>query len=82
MAAVASRCALCPDEEEEPAGLAPLLAVKPTLLGPLLGPLRDADGELIYVHRVCAVWTPEVRAPVELRAPSHSSSFHLGKRRR
>jgi len=31
-------------------------------LGPLLGPLADAKGggQELYVHRLCALWSPEV----------------------
>ena len=35
-------------------------------LGPMLGPIRDiksGSDEDLYVHRLCALWSPKVRAP-------------------
>lgn len=46
-------CALC--------GQPPAAAVN---LGPLLGPVREARGgttEELWVHRLCALWSSEVR---------------------
>ncbi len=46
-------CALC--------GQPPVAAIN---LGPLLGPIREVRGggtEELYVHRLCAVWSAEVR---------------------
>ncbi len=47
-------CALC--------GQPPVAAVN---LGPLLGPIRevrDRGTQELWVHRLCALWSPEVRA--------------------
>jgi hypothetical protein len=60
MAHTCASCSFCPGELPAGSLPAPLLAL---LRAPLLGPLRDKDGEHIYVHRVCAIWTPEVRVP-------------------
>eukprot|EP00983_Pelagomonas_calceolata_P101313 1158685-Pelagomonas_calceolata.AAC.3 len=41
-------CALCAQDERAPS------------LGPMLGPLSGPGGETCYVHRLCALWSPEV----------------------
>lgn len=63
-------CALC--------GQPPVAAVN---LGPLLGPVREVRGggtEELYVHRLCALWSAEVRWAAERRrcvAPAFSRSL-------
>eukprot|EP00959_Pyramimonas_sp_CCMP1952_P015882 335859-Pyramimonas_sp.AAC.1 len=52
-----TRCAFCPVDPPEEADE----IIASGLLGPLLGPLSDGQGEPFWVHRMCAVWTPEVR---------------------
>jgi hypothetical protein len=63
MAALAStRCAFCPVELPEEAEE----IIASGFLGPLLGPLTDDQGDELWVHRMCAVWTPEVRTRLQL----------------
>lgn len=62
-ALVGGQCAFCPDPECPPAGAENLLRRLPHLLGPLLGPIHvnDCEEEEVFVHSVCAIWSPEVR---------------------